>query len=36
MIIVARQFQMVGNSTVNIDYSQVPGGNPIKQVGLIE
>ena len=35
-IVVARRFKMVGTSTVNVDYSQIPGGNPLKQIGLIE
>ena len=35
-IIVARQFNMVGTSNMNVDFSLVAGGNPVKQVALIE
>jgi uncharacterized protein (DUF2147 family) len=35
-IIVANQISMVGTSYVNDDYSKLPGGTPIKQVGLVE
>jgi hypothetical protein len=35
-IIVAWQFNLLGTSNVNNDYSGLPGGTPIKQVGLIE
>ena len=35
-IIVVRQLQVLGNSNINNDYSDIDGGNPIKQVGLIE
>lgn len=35
-IVVARLFNIKGTSTMNNDYSQLTGGNPIKQVGLVE
>jgi hypothetical protein len=35
-IVVARQFAVQGSGTMNNDYSNVTGGNPIKQVGLVE
>jgi hypothetical protein len=35
-IVVARQFAVQGSGTMNNDFSNVTGGNPIKQVGLVE
>jgi len=35
-IVVARRFTVKGTSTMNNDYSKLTGGNPIKQVGLVE
>jgi hypothetical protein len=35
-IVVARQFAVQGSGTMNNDFTKVTGGNPIKQVGLVE
>ncbi len=35
-IVVSRRFEVKGTSTMNNDYSHLVGGNPIKQVGLVE
>ncbi len=35
-IVVAWQFQVKGTSTFNNDYTQLSGGNPIRQVGMVE
>ena len=35
-IVVARQFDVLGTSTINNDYSGITGGSPIQQVGLVE
>ncbi len=35
-IVVARRFAVQGTSTMNNDFSHLLGGNPIKQVGLVE
>jgi len=35
-IVVAWQFQVKGSSTMNNDYSQLSGGNPIRQIGMVE
>jgi len=35
-IVVAWQFDLLGTSDVNNDYSGLPGGSPIKQVALVE
>lgn len=35
-IVVSRRFAVQGTSTMNNDYSHLVGGNPIKQVGLVE
>ena len=35
-IVVARRFAIQGTSTMSNDFSGVQGGNPIKQVGLVE
>ncbi len=35
-ILIANQISMVGTSYVRNDYSSLPGGTPIKQVGLVE
>lgn len=35
-ILVANQISMVGTSYLDDDYSSLPGGTPIKQVGLVE
>ncbi len=35
-IIISRRFSVQGSSTMNNDYSNLVGGNPIKQVGLVE
>ncbi len=35
-IIIARRYTVKGSSTINNDFSHLVGGNPIKQVGLVE
>jgi hypothetical protein len=35
-IVVARQFAIKGNSSMNNNFAGVQGGNPIKQVALVE
>jgi hypothetical protein len=35
-IVVARRFAVQGTGTMNNDFSNLPGGNPLKQVGLVE
>src|SRR5262249_31372749 len=35
-IVIARRFAVQGTGTMNNDFSKIPGGNPIKQVGLVE
>ena len=35
-IVIARRFAVQGTGTMNNDYSNLSGGNPIKQVGLVE
>jgi hypothetical protein len=35
-IVVADQFAVQGSGSMNNDFSNVQGGNPIKQVGLVE
>jgi hypothetical protein len=35
-IVVARRFAVQGTATMNNDFSKLTGGNPIKQVGLVE
>jgi hypothetical protein len=35
-IVIARRFAVQGTGTMNNDFSRIPGGNPIKQVGLVE
>ena len=35
-IVIARRFAVQGTATMNNDFSKLPGGNPIKQVGMVE
>ena len=35
-VVVARRFAVQGTSTMNNDYTRLVGGNPIKNVGLVE
>ncbi len=35
-IVVARRFAVQGTGTMNNDFTKLAGGNPIKQVGLVE
>lgn len=35
-IVIARRFAVQGTGTMNNDFSKLVGGNPIKQVGLVE
>jgi hypothetical protein len=35
-IVIARRFAVQGTGTMNNDFSKLAGGNPIKQVGLVE
>jgi hypothetical protein len=35
-IVIARRFSVQGTGTMNNDFSRLTGGNPIKQIGLVE